>query len=76
MLKTYSEMCDDEYICNYCSPTDYGEHKLCSTPDGYYLCEGNWCKDAYDAYLDSENTTGNIVKYASKVKLNNKEDFE
>ena len=76
ILKTFEELCDDDTICDYCSATDYGEHKSYSTPNGYYMCEGTWCKDAYNAYLDNENTTDNIVKYASKVKLTNKEDFD
>jgi len=75
MFKTFEEMCEDETICDYCSTTDYGEHKSCVTPSGYWCCEGSWCNNAYSVYLDNENTTENIVKYASKVKLNNKEDF-
>lgn len=75
MLKTFEEMCDDETICDYCRATDYGEHKSCVTPNGYSCCEGRWCGDAYNDYLDNKNTTEKIVKYASKVKLKNKEDF-
>lgn len=75
MLRTYEEMCDDESICDYCSRTDYGEYKFSSTPDGYWSCEGSWCKESYDAYLDNEDTTENIVKYASKVRLLNKEEL-
>jgi hypothetical protein len=75
MLKTFEEMCDDETICNYCSRTEYGEKKSGVTPNGYWSCEGNWCKEAYSDYLDDEDTTENIVKYASKVRLINKEDL-
>ncbi len=75
MLQTFEEMCDSEEICEYCSATDYGEHKSCYTPNGYWMCEGAWCKDAYDDYLDENETTENIVKYASVVKLANKEEF-
>ena len=46
-----------------------------STPNGYYACEGSWCDEAYEAYLEEENTTENIVKYASLVKLTNKESI-
>lgn len=74
MLRTFDEMCDDESICGFCRATDYGEKKSCVTPSGYWSCEGEWCKKAYEIYLDNENTTENIVKYASKVKLINKED--
>lgn len=69
MLKTFQEMCDDETICNYCYPTDYGEHKFVSYPGGCYMCEGRWCEDAYEDYLEQEATTANVVKYASCVKL-------
>lgn len=69
-------MCDDETICDYCYRTDYGEHKSGVTPSGYWSCEGSYCDESYKAYLDEEDTTENIVKYASKVKLNNKEDFD
>ena len=75
MLQTFEEMCDDESICNYCSHTEYGEYKSGVTPNGYWSCEGSWCKDAYEEYLDENGTTENIVKYASVVKLTNKEDF-
>lgn len=75
MLKTFEEMCDDESICKYCAATDYGDYKSCHTPNGYYMCEGTWCEEAYDAYLEEEETSFNIVKYASCVKLTNEEDF-
>ncbi len=73
MLKTFDELCEEETICNCCSATDYGEHKSCITPNGYWMCEGAWCKEAYEEYLDENETTENIVEYASKVKLVNKE---
>ena len=73
MLKTFEELCSEESICNYCSATDYGEHKSCATPNGYWCCEGIWCKEAYEEYLDYNETSENIVRYASIVKLTNKE---
>ena len=69
MLKTFEEMCDDMEICNYCSQTDYGEHKSYVTPSGFYSCEGSWCDEAYEAYLEENETNADIVNYASKVKL-------
>ena len=74
MLKTFEELCDEDSICNHCSATDYGEHKSCITPNGYWSCEGAWCKESYEKYLDENETTENIVKYASMVKLTNKEE--
>lgn len=75
MLKTFDEMCNDGSICKYCSVTDWGQHTSGVTPGGYWSCECSWCKEAYDLYLDDKNTTENIIKYASKVKLINKENF-
>lgn len=73
MLKTIGEL--DEDLCNYCYRTDYGEHKSGVTPNGYWSCEGSFCEEAYAAYIDENETTENIIKYATKVKLNNKEVF-
>lgn len=74
ILKTFDELCDSMEICNYCSATDWGERKDYVTGSGTYVsCEGRFCNQAYDAYLDENETTGNIVKYASLVKLVNKE---
>jgi hypothetical protein len=39
-------------ICNYCSRTDYGECKSGVTPNGYWSCEGSWCNEAYECYLE------------------------
>jgi len=73
MFKTFEEMCDDESICDYCSRTDYGEYKSEVTPNGYWSCEGSWCNEAYECYLEDNGLTENIIKYGSKVKLINKE---
>lgn len=47
----------DESLCHYCSETDYGEHKMYGTPDGPVFCEGAWCEDAYQEYLDDNGFT-------------------
>lgn len=44
----------DEDLCKYCERNDYGEHRSSSTPNGYWSCEGSWCDEAYQAYLDEE----------------------
>lgn len=75
MLKTFEEMCDNESICKYCLATDYGEHKSYGTPNGQVFCEGTWCEEAYEAYLDNFNATENLVKYQNSIKLLNKEKF-
>jgi hypothetical protein len=47
------ELQDSEELCKYCARTDYGTRKFCQTPNGYWSCEGSWCEEAYDAYLES-----------------------
>ena len=76
MFKTFQEMCDDESICDYCKTTDYGSSKSYQSPTGYYSCEGSYCNEAYERYLDDNETNENIVKYQECVKLINKEKFE
>lgn len=77
VLQTFEELCDSMEICNYCSDTDYGERAAYVTGSGTYVsCEGRFCEQAYDSYLDANETTENIVKYASRVKLVNKEIFD
>lgn len=44
----------DEELCCHCSQTDYGDKKEIHTPSGVWMCEGAWCADAYQAYLDEE----------------------
>lgn len=69
LLKTFQELCDEESLCTYCSRTDYGENKSYVTPTGFYSCEGSYCEEAYEAYLEENETNADIVNYASKVKL-------
>lgn len=75
MFKTFEEMCDDESICNHCSQTEYGEYKSVVTPNGCDFCEGRWCSEAYESYLEDNNISENIVKYQNCIKLINKEDY-
>lgn len=76
MLKTFDELSEEESLCEYCLATNYGEYKSCITPNGCCWCEGAYCEDAYREYLDENETSENVVKYASKVMLMNKEDFD
>jgi len=75
ILKSFEEMCDDETICDYCHQTDYGEYKSCVTPSGYSSCEGTWCEESYEAYLDDNNASIKLIKYQNSVKLINKEEL-
>ena len=68
-------MGDDETICEYCYQTDYGEHKSVHTPNGYYMCEGTWCKDAYESYLEENNATEKMIRYQNSIKLIDKEEY-
>lgn len=43
-----------EELCCYCSQTDYSDKKEIHTPSGVWMCEGTWCGEAYQAYLDDE----------------------
>ena len=54
---SFDDMCDSkEALCSYCRYTDYGledyhgEMKL--GPNGPYGCEGEWCNEAYERYLE------------------------
>jgi len=72
VLQTLEEIVEDRSLCEYCD-ADPGWHS-----DGGgspYCCEGAYCEEAYERYLDKNETTENIVKYASAVKLTNKEGF-
>ena len=73
VLNTFEEMCDDESICGYCYRTDYGESRGYSTSNGYFSCEGVWCKESYESYLDNYDANEKLVKYQNSVKLLNKE---
>ena len=41
-----------EELCLYCFETDYGDHREFITPTGIVSCEGSWCQDAYQEYLN------------------------
>ena len=44
--KSFKELCDTGEICDYCQ---YSSH-------GLYLCEGRFCDETYEAYLDKNFT--------------------
>lgn len=49
--KSFKEL--DAELCQHCSATDWGEKAFISTPNGPIMCEGSYCDDAYEAYLES-----------------------
>lgn len=51
--ESFEELFDVDGLCQYCSETDYGEHKYdISSRWGMISCEGRWCDEAYQQYLD------------------------
>lgn len=47
------EELEDE-LCNHCAATEYGEKSSYVTPNGYVSCEGRFCDEAYEAYLEDK----------------------
>lgn len=43
-------------VCEYCKYTNYGEEdyhgEMKYSPDGFYGCEGSFCDEAYEYYLN------------------------
>lgn len=49
MKKTKDEL--EEQLCNYCKATP----GVFGTSNGYTSCEGSWCDEAYENYLEDED---------------------
>ena len=50
MIKTSEELGED--LCKYCSYTEYGIKKVNTGP--WNLCEGSYCKEAYERYCEEQ----------------------
>lgn len=51
--ESFEKLFDVNGLCSYCSETDYGKHKYdISSRWGMVPCEGRWCDEAYQQYLD------------------------
>lgn len=51
--ESLEKLFDVDGLCPYCSETGYGEHKYdISSRWGMVSCEGSWCDEAYQQYLD------------------------
>jgi len=49
------EELDDDELCKYCAPTNYGERRVHLVPNaGAAFCEGDYCEEAYRKYLEQE----------------------
>ena len=70
--KTLEELFDTDGLCSYCSTTDYGEHKhTISSHWGQVSCEGNWCDEAYEAYLEENFALTRVPSGWQYVEENN-----
>lgn len=50
--KSLEELDNDE-LCRYCAPTNYGERRVHIVPNaGAAFCEGDYCEEAYQKYLE------------------------
>jgi hypothetical protein len=45
---------DNEFVCNYCSGTDYGTEEVPHVTQMSSGCEGSWCKEAFERYITDE----------------------
>lgn len=54
--KSFDKMADDT-LCFYCEETEGGKAAVIGTPNGPIMCEGAYCEEAYQAYLDYEGFT-------------------
>lgn len=48
-LKTADDLSDD--LCLYC-PLDDDEKGTHGVPNGYISCEGRYCQEAYEMYIE------------------------
>jgi len=54
VMKPYTREELGDYLCeNYCDNTEYGKRAYTATPDGPSMCEGRWCDENYETYLDA-----------------------
>lgn len=50
--KSLEELDEDE-LCRYCAPTNYGERRVHLVPNaGAAFCEGDYCEEAYRKYFE------------------------
>lgn len=66
IIRNIEEMAEDESLCEYCD-SEPGWHMSGSgTP---YSCEGSFCKEAYDRYLDELEVSERAVIIKNKTKV-------
>ena len=65
-LYTFEEMQDREMLCDHCR-ADPGCYQ---SPSGDPIwCEGAYCDEAYQSYLDNNEITETVVKIKNKTKV-------
>jgi hypothetical protein len=52
-MLTKEELGDN--LCNYCIPTERGREATVYCPSGLFMCEGIFCDEAYETYLEEED---------------------
>lgn len=52
--KSLEELATDDELCSYCYRTGGGEYSMIVTPNGLSACEGRFCEEAYEEYLEQE----------------------
>jgi len=66
VLQTLEEMAEDESLCKYCDAAPEWHSDGGGNP---YCCEGAYCKEAYERYLDDLDISDTVVKIAKKTKV-------
>lgn len=62
MVRSKEDMIESNDLCEHCHCTNYGEYdaedvqRITVHSAG---CEGSWCDEAYDKYLDNEKDKEN-----------------
>lgn len=52
--KSLEKLATDDELCSYCYRTGGGEYAMVVTPNGLDACEGRFCEEAYEEYLEQE----------------------
>lgn len=66
MFKALEEMAEDESLCRYCIAEPGWQMGGGGVP---YCCEGAYCEEAYESYLDENEITKRIVSIAKRTKV-------
>lgn len=60
--RAFEELQNPEFLCDYCEA--YPGHYSMGN-----MCEGGWCNNAYEAFLDEKEITDRVVKIAMKTEV-------